>query len=624
MNFRLYLVSILLLLDILLLPPVLNLPYYMKISGFKPGIECWKQDFLEKPLSGPIILFNSERVRYAWYWAQLMLGAAVLSVFTRQGRRRRKKDDEPGGPPAAGEGQYGGSRWQTEDEIKANFKMVCAPSKKVPGGIVVGAQRRGRRFYTWLDVGDTHVLLIGATRSGKSRRGILPTIWTLAYAGESMILTDVKGELNAHSAKFLKEMGYKVIILDFRDPGRGNRWNLLDPVMAALRKGDYAKASRAAQAIAHIMTCKGMPPGHYRGDPIWPDSQKSLTTALVMAAAMEAPDKAKHMGSVHRTLVTLGKGGGELLDAYFNYLPADHQARIDYGVAAMAEDRLKSNIFTGTAAQLALWADPGVCWMTSHQDHDLAGPGKEKTAVFLVIPDEDSAFHTLATIYITQVYQALVELSNQHGGVLPLKVNFLLDEFGNLPQIPDFDTKITTAAGRNMKFLLAVQGLDQLKKHYGSQANTISGNCATWIYLSTADADTQKLLSFKSGQYTVRTESYSSHTRANDYSHGMSDALTGRALLTPDEVARWPKGRSLLFKTGQFPAWLPLPDLSEWPAAEDMVKEAGNHEEEVMSEVPQFWVPEFFKPAKKKASKAKVEGEKVEKRPARDAIDSVR
>lgn len=494
----------------------------------------------------------------------------------------------------------------------------------IPGGIVLGAERRGNRFYTWLDVGDTHVLLIGASRSGKSRRVILPTIWTLAHAGESMIVTDVKGELNAHSARFLREMDYKVIILDFRDPGRGNRWNLLAPVLTALSKGDYAKASRAAQTIAHIMTSKDIPPGQYRGDPIWPNSQKSLTTALAMAVAMEAPDKAKHMGSVHRTLITLGKGGGEILDAYFDRLPDDHQARIDYGVAAMAEDKLKSNIFTGAAAPLALWADPGVCWMTSEQDHDLEGPGKEKTAVFLVIPDEDSAYHTLATIYATQSYQAQVGLSNRHGGVLPVRVNYLLDEFGNLPNIPDFDTKITTAAGRNMKFLPAVQGLDQLKKHYGPQANTISGNCATWIYLSTADADTQKLLSFKTGQYTVRTDSYSTHSRANDYSHGMSDSLTGRSLLTPDEVGRWPKGRSLLFKTGQFPAQLPLPDLSEWPAAADLVKDDGNQKEEVKIEKPLFWVPEFFKPEKKNAPKKKSEGRDFEKRPARDAIDSVR
>lgn len=623
MKFRLYFILFLLLLDFFLLPQVLDLSYYLKADGIKPGFLRWKQEELERPWTGPAVLVGNARVRTAWYWAQLMLGAAVLSVFNRRGLRHRKKDYGPGGPPAAGEGQFGTSRWQTDEEIKANFKMVRVPSKKVPGGIVVGAEMRGNRFYTWLDVGDTHVLLIGATRSGKSRRVILSTIWMLAHAGESMILTDIKGELNAHSAKFLKAMGYKVIILDFREPGRGNRWNLLAPVLDALKRCDYSKASRAAQAIAHIMTSKGMPPGHYKGDPIWPDSQKSLNTALIMAAAMEAPEKAKHMGSVYRTLVTLGSRGGELLDAYFDHLSVDHQARIDYGVAAMAEDKLKSSIYTGTAAQLALWADPGVCWMTSCQDHDLAGPGKEKTAVFLVIPDEDSAFHALASIYVTQAYQALVQLSNKSGGVLPLRVNFLLDEFGNLPNIPDFDTKITTAAGRNMKFLLAVQGMDQLRKHYGIQADTISGNCATWIYLSTANPETQKLLSFKTGQYTVRTESFSSHSRAKEYSYGTSDGLAGRPLLTPDEIERWPRGRSLIFKTGHYPARLPLPDISEWPAAADLVKDNSVYEEEVKFEMPEFWVPEFFKEVKKKAAKARGAERVGKKEPARDAIDSV-
>ncbi|GBF35414.1 hypothetical protein DCCM_4541 [Desulfocucumis palustris] len=483
------------------------------------------------------------------------------------------------------------------------------------------------RFDTWLDVEDTHILLIGGTRSGKSRRVIMPSIWILAHAGESFIATDIKGELNAHSAAFLRKMGYRVVVLDLRDPARSlNRWNLYDPVLAALKNGDYSRASRAAQSIAHIMTCKDMPPGLYRGDPIWPNSQRSLTTALIMAVAMEAPDEARHMGSAYRMLTTLGIDGGELLDEYFNRLPLGHQARLDYGVAAMAEGRLKSGIYTGAAAQLALWTDPGVCWLTSEQDHDLAGPGNEKTAVFLVIPDEDSAFHTLATIYITQAYQALVELGNRHGGVLPRKVYFLLDECGNLPQFPDFDIKITTAAGRNMKFLLALQGLDQLKKHYGLQANTISGNCATWIYLSTSDQDTQRLLSAKSGQYTVRTDSYSSQSRSKsfEYSHGVSESLTGRALLTPDEIGRWPKGRSLLFKAGQYPAQLPLPDLSEWPAAADLViKDTENYAEGVSFETPQFWVPQFSSPVKKKSSVDGTVKRSSKKGPARDAIDNV-
>ena len=513
MKLRLYLLLILLLLDFFLLPLILNMPNFLKEHGIKVGAGKWKQELLERPWGGPVVLAGDEKVRTAWYWAQPMIGAVIISIYTRHGRRRKKRGDAPGGPPAAGEGQFGASRWQTSDEIRQNFKMVRVPAKNVPGGIVVGAEKFASGFHTWLDVGDTHVLLIGGTRSGKSRKVMMPSIWMLAQAGESMIMTDIKGELNAYCADYLRQMGYRVVVLDFREPFKGNQWNILHPVLEALDKDDYSKASRAAQTVAHIMTCKDMPPGLYRGDPIWPNSQKSLTTALAMAVAIEAPYGARHLGSAYRTLVTLGVDGGILLNQYFYHLPADHQARIDYGVAAMAEGRLKSGIFTGAAAQLAPWADPGICWMTSKQDHDLAGVGKEKTAVLLVIPDEDSAFHTVATIYITQAYQALIQLANQHGGVLPRKVNFLLDEFGNLPQIPDFDIKITAAAGRNMKFTLALQGLDQLKKHYGSQANTISGNCAKWIYLSTADPDTQKLLSNKSGKYTVRTDSYSSQSR---------------------------------------------------------------------------------------------------------------
>jgi len=187
----------------------------------------------------------------------------------------------------------------------------------------------------------------------------------------------------------------------------------------------------------------------------------------------------------------------------------------------------------------------------------------------------------------------------------------------NLPQIPDFDTKITAAAGRNIKFTLALQALQQLEKYYGLQAKTISGNCATWIYLSTGNPETQKILSGKGGQYTVRTDSFSSHSRrSSDYSHSVSDSLTGRPLLTPDEVGRWPKGRSLIFKDGQFPAQLPLPDLLEWPAAADLIEKESVNEEAMPSVRTEFWVPGM--PGQMKVPKSN-----LEKKSARDAIDTI-
>ncbi|GBF35415.1 TrsK protein [Desulfocucumis palustris] len=131
MKFRLYLVLTLVLLDLFLLPPVLHMPNHWKAYGFKAGAVQWKQEFLGRPWEGPMILVADEKVRTAWCWAQLIMGAAVVNIFQKGRRRSGKKGDGPGGPPAAGDGQFGTSRWQTEKEIKSNFKMVSFSFKGI-------------------------------------------------------------------------------------------------------------------------------------------------------------------------------------------------------------------------------------------------------------------------------------------------------------------------------------------------------------------------------------------------------------------------------------------------------------------------------------------------------------
>ncbi|WP_207545188.1 VirD4-like conjugal transfer protein, CD1115 family [Desulfoscipio geothermicus] len=591
MKFRLMLFIALLLINVFALPLLLHFPWYVKEQGFQAGLAGWKQFVYQKPLAGPAVLLKEEQTRTVWYYFQPMVAAAVIGIFTQYGLMRRKRTNRDiGGPDAAGQGQFGTARWQTEKEVNSNFYLWDTGQELPRGGVVLGAKRQGKNFYSWLDTDDTHTLLIGATRSGKSRRLIMPSIWTIARAGESMIIPDPKKELFNTTAGYLWEQGYNVILLDFQAPGSGNRWNLLHPVIMRLQNGDETGAAKAAKQLAHMLTYQFQRPEEYKGDKIWPQSQKSLTAALALAVSMEAPAPARHMGSVYRTLTSLGKNGGKGLDEYFDSLDDDHPAKVAYGVAAMAESKLRNGIFTGAAAQLEMWSDPGVCWLTAEQDHDLAAPGREKTAVFIVVPDEDSSLHILAALYIAQTYTALTELARANGGRLDKRVHFLLEEFGNLPPIPDFAEKITLAGGRGMKFLIAIQGLDQIKKRYKNDATTISGNCNTWVYLSTADYETARLLSEKTGKYTQQTENLSAQVRKEDHTRGVSYGLAGRSLLLPDEVLRWPVGRSLIFRGRTNPARLPLPDLSVWPAADDFVQLANTLGKEAIVQ-PKIWVP---------------------------------
>lgn len=577
---------LLLLVDLLLVPRLLTLPLNLKAYGFKPGLEAWKKELLAHPLAGPAILMRDTKVCTVWFWFQLPVGVAVLTLLFPSGRPRGKVRDL-GGPEAAGRGQFGTARWRTRKEIVRTLTEWRYPDRPPLGGFVVDSGN-DRHFAAWLDASETHCLVIGATRSGKSRRIILPTIWVLAQAGESMIISDPKGELYHTACGYLKCQGYEVILIDLRQPLRGNRWNPLLPVVEAFKRNDVVEASQAAWDIAHIITHQYP---HY-GDPIWPQAQESLTAALALAVADQAPGEAKHLASAYRMLAELGAGGGEELDGYFRkQLPEDHPARSAYGVAALSEDRLRSSIFTGTAAQLRLWADPEVIYLTAAQDHDLALVGKTRTAVFIVIPDERQTRDVLATLYISQAYQALTDEAKKTGK-LPVRVNFILDEFGNLPAIPAFDRKLTVAAGRGMRFLLAVQDLAQIKARYREASQTITANCATWVYLATADIETAKVISAKTGQYTVATESYSSQVRYTDHSQGTTEALTARPLLLPDEVLRWPRGEALILQTGHNPARLPLVDLSEWPVAGELKRSPDiNQDKEGVREIPPVWVP---------------------------------
>lgn len=544
------------------------------------------------PFAGPWLIISNPYLRRLWLYLQPLMVSGFLWLMWQPGVRRKKNriSDGVGGPEQAEYSiTHGSSRWQTKKEIDRNTTAWNVDQTPPKGGIVLGYDEHRRK--AWLETGDLHTLIIGATRSGKTRRLIFPTIWELGQAGESMILTDPKGELYERSRDYLKKHGYNIVLLDFRNPRRGNHWNPIQPVVNAVESGDFSRASEAAWDIAHMIVWQKP----ISGDPIWANGEESVIAAMIMLAVMEAPeDKFKHMGTAYTILYSLGgadEEGNLPLNDYIISLPAGHLAKAAYGTALLAPYRQRGSFFTGASADLRLWADPSIVHLTSWQDHELDSPGREKTAVFLCIPDENTTRHILASLYIDQTYQALVDLAVRQGGRLPVRVNFLLDEFGNMPQINDFDKKLTVAGGRNMRFALVTQDIAQLKRHYRESTQTITGNCHTWIYLVTADVETAKLVSAKSGQYTVETDSYSSSVRDRDSSTGVNFSTTGRALLLPDEVMRWPQDMSLVLQARQFPMKLPLPDLSQWPADIELVP--GEPEQEGKILLPEVWVPEL-------------------------------
>ncbi len=579
-----------LLLSAALFPPVLSLwPGVLapamalttptaRLTAIERLWAVWLDHHSYLPWNAWPVLATSGPALLAW----LVLTTAIVGLLLYAALRGSRSSAGYGGPPAAGKGQHGTARWRGETEIAQTFALWRAAAKEPqPSGIYLGAGPTPGS--AWLLTSDQHVLLVGSPGSGKSRGLILPTIGVIGSARtESMLISDPKGELYAHTAAWLRLQGYEVVRFDLREPARGSRWNPVRAVVQALAEGRRDQASAIAWDIAHVITFSV----EHKGDMLWPQAQEALISSLILALAAGTPPRGgkspegeepwrwptseqQHMGSVYAALLAGGAGGGRL-DDWIQQFPPDHPAYRAYGPVRLSVERTRASILTGAAAELRLFADDEIAWLTADQDHDLADLGRKPTAVFLVIPDERSTRYPLATLYVQQTLQSLAALADASGGRLPVQVNVLLDEFGNLPQIRDFDKTVAVSRSRGIRLLLAVQDLAQIKRHYGEAANTIKGSTNTWIYLRTAEIDTAREIAAKLGRYTVAAENMSVPrvtwwtTSPTVGTASTTHTLQARELLTPDEVLRWPPGQALVMQAGQLPARLPLPDLSAW------------------------------------------------------------
>ena len=504
-----------------------------------------------------------------------------------------------GGPGARGRGQFGTAHWRPTAALAASYTHWQAPvtrekgaksprlqtqtelaaSKAGPGpvGLLVGADTLQNPLAGWILERDEHALVLGSTRSGKTRRLILPSIGIIgATAGESLVISDPKGELYDHSAEWLESRGYRVWRIDLirPRPSATHRFNPVAPVWTALHQDppDLALAAKIARQVAHIIT-HGAPGSLGGSDPLWINGQVSLTAAVILAVADQAPTvESANLAASYRLLVNAGSmDEGKMLDAVFENVgdPA-HPARLAYATYQLAQGKTRASIIVTAAAGLQLWGDPEIAWVTADQDHDLASIADTPTAIFLVIPHEDASRYTAAGLYISSLFRTLTDIARRHGGRLPRRVTFLLDEFGNLPPLPDFDQTVTVSAGMGIRLVVALQNIEQLRKHYQHVERTIRGNLGTWLFLRTSDLQTAKELTEMIGRYTLHSEStqapkvgwLTSTSGVGHTSQGLS--LTGRELVTTDELMRWPQDMVLVWQAGYPPAKLPLPDLSAW------------------------------------------------------------
>lgn len=451
--------------------------------------------------------------------------------------------------------------------ISKKLKKHFEPKENVfsQGGTVIGMYKH-KDYEDIVYVGDDmHTICIGATRSGKTRTVVLESIGLQGLSGENIVCSDPKGELYQYTYPFLERLGYKVRTLDFKNPLKSSRYNFLRPVIEQVNTGDIAKATDAVWDITAALV-----PEDAHGERIWSDGEASIIAAAIMAVVYENKNnpECQNLTNVYYFISEMCKSGdGELpLNRYIKELGETHPARALLGISQVAPSKTRGSFFTAALTTLRLFTNPYICDMTSVCDFK-AEELCEKTALFIILPDEKPTYYSLASLFVNQAYERIVKVADDRGGRLKNRVNFNLDEFGNFMPIPAFHTKLTVGGGRGIRFNLYLQDFAQLEEKYGREIYPIIvGNCHIWIYLRSDGPETQKIISEKMGNYTVASSSQSTQYSGSGISPGSMTAssnLTGRPLLTPDEIGRIKRPFSLVITNGSN-SMLNAPDLSKW------------------------------------------------------------
>lgn len=341
----------------------------------------------------------------------------------------------------------------------------------------------------WVDAsGQPHSLIMGASGSGKTQAFMFPLIKILGRAGESMIVTDPKGELYEACGALLKEKGYKIILINFRDPKEGAAWNPFSYPYRIYKEGNSDKANELLQDLASNIL---IDPNN-KAEPFWEQTASNFFTGLSLGLFDDATEAEININSINMMAETgedrIGastyikeyfKSKGELSPAYIAAASCINAPNETRG-GIMSTFRTKTRIFS---------SQEGLSEMLSYSDFDIRDIGKEKTAVFLKIHDEKTTYHALATIFVKQAYEALIAVAQTCPNLkLPYRTNFILDEFANMPALKDVETMITASRSRNIRFSFVIQNFSQLNKVYGKDvAETIKGNCGNFVYIMSTE-----------------------------------------------------------------------------------------------------------------------------------------
>ena len=495
-----------------------------------------------------------------------------------------------------GDGQHGTARWARKEEIYKTYKHIpyepelWRKGEHLPKaqGIVVGCTSPATPFSfgrknnkptpttALVDDSDLHALMIGAAGVGKTAYWLYPNLEYACAAGMSFITSDTKGDLYRNYGNIAKNYyGYSVAVIDLRNPTRSDGNNLLhlvnkyqdmykdNPDCLAYK----AKAEKYAKIISKTIILSGMDAASFGQNAYFYDAAEGLLTATILLVAELCPPEQRHIVSVFKVIQELlaptkvkGKNQFQLI---IEKLPPEHKAKWFAGAALNTSEQSMNSVMSTALSRLNAFLDSELeqilCFDTAIDAEKFCNT---KSAIFIVMPEEDSSKYFMVSLIIQQLYREILAVADEQGGKLKNRVMMYLDEFGTLPKIESAEMMFSASRSRRVSICAIIQSFAQLDKNYGKEGSEIiTDNTQLTIFGGFApNSESAQVLSKAMGSRTVQSGSVS--RGKNDPSQSIQ--MIERALMTPDELKSMPKGQFIVMKTGFYPMIVKLKLFFKW------------------------------------------------------------
>lgn len=542
-----------------------------------------------------------------------------------------------------GQGQHGTARWATKKEIRNTYKQVVyqptewrtnPDSRPTEQGIVVGCKSKGKTTTALVDTSDVHALMIGAAGVGKTAYWLYPCIEYACATGMSFLSTDTKGDVVRNYGTIAeKYYGYNVSVIDLRNPTRSHGNNLLHLVNKYfdLYKVNpdclsyKAKAEKYAKIISKTIVSNGMDGASFGENSYFYDSAEGLLTATILLVAEFCKPEERHIVSAYKIIQELlapsGQKGKNQFQQLMDLLPENHKAKWFAGAALNTSEQSIASVMSTALSRLNAFLDSELeqilCFDT---EIDAERFCKEKSAIFIVMPEENPNTFFMVSLIIQQLYREILAVADENGGKLKNRCVFFCDEFGTLPKIESAEMMFSASRSRRLQIVPIIQSFAQLEQNYGKEgADVIIDNTQLTIFGGFAPNSTSaEVLSKSLGSRTVMSGSVSKSK--NDPSQSLQ--MIERPLMTPDELKSLPKGTFVVMKTGFYPMKVKLKLFFKWGIEFEeqyQIAENGNREvhyanrSELFNNIIQTYCPHYLEQTVTDSDFDEASGEKKKK-----------